>query len=29
MEVTVDHKRKQALARVAALPFFNPDRKRT
>jgi aminomethyltransferase len=28
MEVTVDHKRKQALARVAALPFFNPERKR-
>jgi aminomethyltransferase len=29
MEVTVEHRRKQALARVAALPFFNPDRKRS
>jgi aminomethyltransferase len=28
MEVTVEHRRKQALARVAALPFFNPERKR-
>jgi aminomethyltransferase len=29
MEVTVEHRRKQALARVAALPFFNPERKRS
>ena len=28
MEVTVEHHRKQALARVAKLPFFNPERKR-
>ncbi len=28
MEVTVEHKRRQALARVAALPFFNPERKK-
>jgi aminomethyltransferase len=28
MEVTVEHRRKQALARVAALPFFDPERKR-
>jgi glycine cleavage system T protein (aminomethyltransferase) len=28
MEVTVEHRRKQAAARVAALPFFNPERKR-
>ena len=28
MEVTVEHRRKQAKARVAATPFFNPDRKR-
>ena len=28
MEVTVEHQRKQAVARVAATPFFNPDRKR-
>jgi aminomethyltransferase len=27
-EVTVEHKRKWAAARVAALPFFNPERKR-
>jgi aminomethyltransferase len=29
MEVTVEHRRKQALARVAALPFFNPERKKS
>lgn len=29
MEVTVEHRRKQALARVAALPFFDPERKRS
>jgi aminomethyltransferase len=29
MEMTVEHHRKQALARVTALPFFNPDRKRS
>jgi aminomethyltransferase len=29
IEVTVEHRRKQALARVAALPFFNPERKRS
>lgn len=29
MEVTVEHRRKQALARVAELPFFNPERKRS
>ena len=28
MEVTVEHRRKQAKAQVTALPFFNPDRKR-
>jgi aminomethyltransferase len=28
IEVTVEHRRRQADARVAALPFFNPDRKR-
>lgn len=28
MEMTVEHHRRQALARVTALPFFNPDRKR-
>lgn len=28
MEVTVEHRRKQALARVAKLPFFDPERKR-
>jgi aminomethyltransferase len=28
MEVTVEHRRKQALARIAKLPFFNPERKR-
>ena len=28
MEVTVEHHRRQALARVAKLPFFNPERKR-
>lgn len=28
MEITVEHRRKQATARVAALPFFNPERKR-
>ncbi|HYT82345.1 MAG TPA: aminomethyltransferase family protein [Gemmatimonadales bacterium] len=28
MEVTVEHRRKQATARVTPLPFFNPDRKR-
>ena len=27
MEVTVEHQRKQAAARVAALPFFDPERK--
>ena len=29
MEVTVEHCRKQAVARVAATPFFNPERKRS
>jgi aminomethyltransferase len=29
MEVTVEHRRKQAAARVTPLPFFNPERKRT
>ncbi|MBX3185475.1 MAG: aminomethyltransferase family protein [Labilithrix sp.] len=29
MEVTVEHRRKQALARVAKLPFFDPARKRS
>ena len=28
MEVTVEHHRKQAAARVVKTPFFNPDRKR-
>ncbi len=28
IEVTVEHRRKQALARIAKLPFFNPERKR-
>jgi aminomethyltransferase len=28
MEITVEHRRKQAAARVTPLPFFNPDRKR-
>ncbi|HWB76826.1 MAG TPA: aminomethyltransferase family protein [Nannocystaceae bacterium] len=28
MEVTVEHRRKQALARVSALPFFDPPRKK-
>jgi aminomethyltransferase len=28
MEVTVEHRRKQAAAHVAAVPFFNPERKR-
>ncbi|MBI1966431.1 MAG: aminomethyl transferase family protein [Gemmatimonadetes bacterium] len=28
MEVTVEHRRKQAAARVAKTPFFNPERKR-
>lgn len=28
IEVTVEHRRKRALATVRALPFFNPDRKR-
>ena len=28
MEVTVEHRRKQAKALVTATPFFNPDRKR-
>ena len=28
MEVTVEHKRRYAPARVVALPFFNPERKR-
>jgi len=29
MEVTVEHRRKQAAARVVKTPFFNPDRKRS
>ncbi len=29
LEVTVEHKRRYAPARVVALPFFNPERKRT
>jgi aminomethyltransferase len=29
MEITVEHQRKQASARVAQLPFFNPERKRS
>jgi aminomethyltransferase len=28
MEITVEHHRKQATARVTPLPFFNPERKR-
>lgn len=28
MEITVEHRRKHALARVTPLPFFNPERKR-
>ncbi len=28
MEVTVEHRRKQAAARVVETPFFNPPRKR-
>jgi aminomethyltransferase len=28
MEVTVEHRRKQATAQVTPLPFFNPERKR-
>ena len=28
MEVTVEHRRKRAAARVTKLPFFNPERKR-
>jgi aminomethyltransferase len=28
MEVTVEHRRKRAKAKIAQLPFFNPDRKR-
>jgi aminomethyltransferase len=28
MEVTVEHRRKQAAARVTQIPFFNPERKR-
>ena len=28
IEITVEHRRKQAEAHVTALPFFNPDRKR-
>ena len=28
MEVTVEHRRKRAAARVTGLPFFNPERKR-
>jgi aminomethyltransferase len=28
MEVTVEHRRKRARAKVAQLPFFNPERKR-
>ncbi len=28
LEITVEHHRKQAAARVAKTPFFNPDRKR-
>ena len=28
MEVTVEHRRKKALARVVDLPFYNPERKR-
>ena len=28
MEITVEHRRKRALARVVKKPFFDPDRKR-
>jgi len=28
MEVTVEHQRRQAAARVTTLPFFDPERKR-
>jgi aminomethyltransferase len=28
MEITVEHRRKRAAAKVAQLPFFNPERKR-
>ena len=28
MEVTVEHHRERARARVTELPFFNPERKR-
>jgi aminomethyltransferase len=28
MEVTVEHRRRRAKARVAKLPFFDPERKR-
>jgi aminomethyltransferase len=28
MEITVEHRRKQATAHVMPLPFFNPERKR-
>ena len=28
MEITVEHHRKAAHARVTPLPFFNPERKR-
>ena len=28
MEITVEHRRRQAAARVASLPFFDPERKR-
>jgi len=27
-EVTVEHRRRRAVARVAPVPFFNPERKR-
>jgi aminomethyltransferase len=28
MEITVEHRRRQARAHVTPLPFFNPERKR-
>jgi glycine cleavage system aminomethyltransferase T len=28
MEITVEHRRKRAAARVVRKPFFNPERKR-
>jgi len=28
MEITVEHRRKRALARVVRKPFFDPERKR-